>query len=80
LVGGAGDDRLEGSPQHDVLVDVGDRGSRDVITCNGGADVTQGDNNDTLPGCARSAFDALWRVKYFWRASALGSAFPRGCA
>jgi hypothetical protein len=67
LSGGAGTDRLDGSSQDDVLVDAGDRGSRDVIACNGGDDVTQGDGTDTLQGCTRGALDKISTVDYFWR-------------
>jgi hypothetical protein len=66
LSGGAGTDRLAGSPQNDVLVDAGDRGARDVVACNGGADVTQVDATDALEGCSRAALNEISKVKYHW--------------
>ena len=66
LSGDAGADRLEGSPQDDVLVDAGDRGSRDVLACNGGADVMQIDETDALEGCTSAAFDKISRTKFYW--------------
>ena len=53
-----------------MLVDAGDRGVRDVIACNGGDDVTQGDATDTLQGCTRGALDKISTVDYFWRVRA----------
>jgi hypothetical protein len=66
LSGDAGTDRLDGSPQDDVLIDAGDRGARDVVACHGGNDVTQGDETDTLEGCTTPAIDDIARVKFFW--------------
>jgi hypothetical protein len=67
LAGGPGADRLDGSPRSDVLVDAGDRGSRDVIACRGGAEITQGDRGDRLEGCNDRALDALSKVRHRWR-------------
>ena len=64
--GGTGSDRLTGSPRNELLVDVGDRGERDVIVCNGGADITQVDATDVLEGCTRSPLDEISKVKYHW--------------
>ena len=67
ISGGAGTDRIGGSPQNDVLVDAGDGGGGDVIACNGGADVTQGDPGDTLAGCAGNALVDASKTKFRWR-------------
>ncbi|WP_028063993.1 calcium-binding protein [Solirubrobacter soli] len=64
--GGPGADRLTGSPGNELLVDAGDRGVRDVVVCNGGADITQVDDTDVLEGCTRSPLDDLSKVKYHW--------------
>ena len=80
LSGDDGTDRLDGSPQDDVLINAGDRGARDVIACNGGKDVTQGDETDALEGCTPPAIDDIARVKFFGRSgSARGSACRRRC-
>ena len=46
LSGDAGTDRLDGSPQDDVLMTMRATAARDVIACHGGNDVTQGDETD----------------------------------
>jgi Ca2+-binding RTX toxin-like protein len=67
LSGGSGDDRLEGSPGADVLVDAGDRRSRDAIVCGGGDDLIHRDRGDVRSGCNRAALDNLSWVSWFWR-------------
>ena len=67
LAGGPGSDRIDGSSENDVLVDAGDRRSRDAIACRGGADITQGDRGDRLVNCDDRVLDALSRVRHRWR-------------
>jgi hypothetical protein len=66
LSGGPGTDRLDGSAQNDMLIDAGDGAARDVIACNGGADIAQGDETDALEGCANPAIDDIARWRFYW--------------